>query len=106
MVRQVLQIGGFSTVGAENGAEGLRALKVHHPCLILLDLSMPVMDGWHFREHQRRLQEPELAHTPVVVLSALSDCREHARALGALDAIPKPVDFDRLLDTVKQHCRL
>lgn len=106
MLSTILDIGGFATVTAGNGLEGLRALKEHHPCLILLDLSMPVMDGWHFREEQLRLSDPELAETPVVVLSALTECREYASELGAADSIPKPVDFERLLEAVRQHCRV
>ena len=54
--------------------EGLAALRENRPFLILLDLSMPVMDGWRFRAEQQRLPDGELAGVPVVVLSALSDC--------------------------------
>ena len=104
MVREILAIAGFSSVGAANGREGLDALKRHHPCLILLDLSMPVMNGWQFRARQLDLPEPDLAETPVIVMSALTECGEVARALGAAGALPKPVDFDRLVDTIRQLC--
>src|SRR5687768_10295039 len=93
MVQEYLQCQGIATVGAENGLAGLGALREHRPSLILLDLSMPVMDGWHFRAEQQRLAEAALAQVPVVVLSALNDCEEHARTLGALDVLPKPIDF-------------
>ena len=104
MVQDYLSAYGFKTVGAPNGLEGLTVLKAEHPCLILLDLSMPVMDGWHFREEQLGLGEPDLAQVPVLILSAIADIDEHARALGAVDVITKPIDFDRMLKMVRAHC--
>jgi CheY-like chemotaxis protein len=104
MVQTALEVHGFSTVGAANGLGGLHALQKYHPCVILLDLSMPVMDGWRFRHEQQLLQDPELAHTPVVVLRALSECHEHGQKMGAAAVIPKPIDIDRMLDVVQQHC--
>jgi CheY-like chemotaxis protein len=104
MVETFLQIEGIATIGAANGLQGLAALREHVPAVILLDLTMPVMDGWRFREEQRRLADALLASIPVVVLSALNDCRQHARALGAVDVIPKPIDFDRLIEIVRRYC--
>jgi CheY-like chemotaxis protein len=95
MVEEYLHIQGVTTVGAANGLEGLGALQAHRPSLILLDLNMPVMDGWRFREEQQRLTGA-LARIPVIVLSALHDCANHARALGAMDFLMKPIDLDRL----------
>jgi CheY-like chemotaxis protein len=104
MVQTALEVNGFATVGAADGRRGLEALHQHHPCVILLDLSMPVMDGWEFRREQQRLSDKELASVPVIVLSALSDCRKHARDLGAADVIPKPVDIDRMVRVVQEQC--
>ena len=104
MVEEFLVFSGIPVVGAENGREGLNALRDHGACLILLDLSMPVMDGWRFREEQQRLPDGRLAGVPVVVLSALADCRRHAETLGAVDVIPKPIDFDRMLLVIRQFC--
>ena len=104
MVQTALEVNGFATVGAADGRRGLEALHQHHPCVILLDLSMPVMDGWEFRREQQRLSDNALARVPVVVLSALSDCHKHARDLGAADVIPKPVDIDRMLRAVQEQC--
>lgn len=103
MVEEYLQLHGFSTVGAENGAEALGKLREHRPALILLDLTMPVMDGWTFRREQQRLAGG-LASVPVVVLSALHDCPRHAQALGAADVLPKPIDLDRLASIVGRLC--
>jgi CheY-like chemotaxis protein len=103
MVEEYLRFQGIPVVGAENGLQGLTALRENEPILILLDLSMPVMDGWRFRQEQQRLPERGLAGVPVVVLSALSDCGRHAEALGAVDVIPKPIDFDRMLAVVRRY---
>jgi len=104
MVEEVLVFEGFAVRGASNGREGLDALREHRPCLILLDLSMPVMDGWRFREEQLRLPDAGLAAVPVVVVSALSHCERDAHRIGAVDCIPKPIDFDRMLTVVRQYC--
>jgi len=104
MVQDFLDAHGFHTVGAPNGAVGLTILKDSRPCLILLDLTMPIMDGWRFREEQSRLRDRQLKDTPVLILSALPDLDRQARALGAVDVIPKPIDFDRMLDVVRAHC--
>jgi DNA-binding response OmpR family regulator len=104
MVEAYLQAHGFTTIGAPHGLQGLAILRNHRPCLILLDLTMPVMDGWQFRQEQRRLADSDLAGIPVLILSAIDDVGRHARALGAADVIPKPIDFDRMLETVRAHC--
>src|SRR5687768_17499608 len=96
MVESFLQLQGIPTVGAANGLEGLDALRERRPSLVLLDLCMPVMDGWHFREEQQHLAEETLANVPVVILSALGDCEDHAQRIGAAGVIPKPIDLDTL----------
>ena len=104
MVEEYLSFHGIPAVSAENGLTGLAKLREHRPCVVLLDLSMPVMDGWRFRQEQQRLPDGELAGTPVIVLSALSDAHKHAKTLGAADCIPKPIDFDRMVDVVRTYC--
>jgi CheY-like chemotaxis protein len=91
---------GYETSSAANGREGLQQLRIHRPLVVLLDLSMPVMNGWEFRSAQQALTDQELAAVPIVVTSALSDCAEHAATLRALAVLPKPIDFDRLLQIV------
>ena len=71
------------------------------PNVILLDLMMPVMDGWEFRRQQKA--DPELAPVPVIVLSALDQAR--AATVDAEAFLKKPLDFDRLLELVRDHCR-
>jgi len=94
---------GFEAEGVENGREALRLLRSgYEACLILLDLMMPVMDGWAFRVEQRHDQQ--LAGIPVVVLTATLDPAGEADRLGAVAGLPKPLDIERLLDLVARYC--
>jgi CheY-like chemotaxis protein len=104
MVEDYLRFSGIPTLCAENGLAGLTALHEGRPALVLLDLSMPIMDGWRFREEQRRLPDVGLSSVPVVVMSALSECEHHARTLGAVDVITKPIDLDRMVEIVRRYC--
>jgi CheY-like chemotaxis protein len=71
-------------------------------CLILLDMSMPVMNGWQFREEQ--LKDRALARIPVVVCTADGRAAEKARAIGAAGWLRKPIDPARLFELVRAHC--
>lgn len=95
---------GFDAVGAANGREALDRLRsdVDLPCLILLDLMMPVMDGRTFREEQQR--NPALAPIPVIVLSARTDSVKQAAELGAAGCLDKPVSFEALLRLTRRLC--
>jgi CheY-like chemotaxis protein len=102
MMAQLLTLEGFVATAVANGREALDYLgRGDRPDIILLDLMMPVMDGWEFRRKQQ--SDPALATVPVVVLSAL----DHRRAaeVDAVAFLKKPLDFDRLLELVRQHCR-
>jgi CheY-like chemotaxis protein len=95
---------GYAVVTAVHGADALRKLHAGlRPCLILLDLQMPEMDGFEFR--QRQLQDPQLASIPVVVCSAIGDPDAAARQLKAEAYVQKPVELDALLAVVAAHCR-
>ena len=101
MMAQMLTIEGFDTSVASNGREALEYLQREtRPHVILLDLMMPVMDGWEFRRRQKA--DPELAPLPVIVLSALDPARAKVDATAFLK---KPLDFDHLLQLVRTHCR-
>jgi CheY-like chemotaxis protein len=98
---EVLAEAGFRACEAANGEEALRLLHDGaRPDVILLDLMMPVMNGWQFRSEQ--LREPELAAIPVVVCSASRHARRDAEQLQARAFIPKPVDIDRLVEVVRE----
>jgi CheY-like chemotaxis protein len=100
---EALEDNGYATAGASNGVEALAYLRsgVEKPCLILLDLMMPVMDGQTFRAEQRA--DPELADIPVVVISAYRDVEKYANDLAA-EYLAKPVRLDTLLETARKHC--
>ncbi len=85
---------------AANGAEALRRLERNQPDLIILDLWMPVMNGWQFLERLRAL-DPPLGGLPVIAVSA--DVRAGDGDLPVQAFMPKPMDMDRLLATVRQH---
>ena len=96
----LLQMKGYRAVPAGNGREALDYLdQAPAPDLIILDLWMPVMDGWQFRIEQTR--NPRLAGIPVIVVTALSDRAD----VDADEVIIKPVDVDRLLASVDHLCR-
>jgi CheY-like chemotaxis protein len=102
MMAQLLRLEGVTAVTAANGREALDYLRGHPPPnVILLDLMMPVMDGWEFRREQER--DPALADVPVIVLSALDEAR--AEDIAASDFLKKPLDFDRLLELIRRYCQ-
>jgi len=99
---EVLELGGYSVIQARHGEDALKKLHGdgHRPRLILLDLMMPVMDGFGFRRLQSA--DPELNTIPVVVLTAHGNVAEIAAQMRATAFLNKPVEPDVLLDTVAQ----
>jgi CheY-like chemotaxis protein len=98
---EVLEAAGFCPVVASNGREALDRLKQHAwPSVILLDMMMPVMDGWAFRREQERMSGA--AAIPIVVLTADGGAREKAAALRAHGHLSKPVSIDALLREVER----
>src|SRR5215207_6249845 len=93
ILTEILEDEGYAVVTAANGLEAINVLQHRNesPCVILLDLMMPVMTGWEFRKQQQ--QDPALAAIPVVVLSAKQNIKTEAAALGAAAHIPKPINF-------------
>jgi len=99
----ILESEGYQVSAASHGAEALAQLQAgNRPCLILLDLMMPIMDGWEFRRRQQ--DDPALADVPVIVLTALDQAQARAADLDGVDFLKKPLDFDRLLDLVRRRC--
>jgi CheY-like chemotaxis protein len=102
MMALALELAGHVVWPAANGRDALARLQERDelPCLILMDLMMPVMNGWELRAALK--DTPRLSSIPVVVVSALN--ADLARRLPATDYLPKPVDIDRLLDLVCEYC--
>ncbi len=99
----VLESEGYRVASAANGQEALDRLRGDgRPCVILLDLMMPVKDGWQFRAEQGK--DPELSSIPVIVCSADGNVEQKAASLGAAGYLQKPVDFEQLLREVQRHC--
>jgi CheY-like chemotaxis protein len=95
---------GYCTLTAENGAQALAKLRQSprpRPCLILLDLMMPVMNGQQF--HAQKQSDPDLSWIPLVVMSADADLAEKAGALGS-GFLAKPAGRAIVLATVARHC--
>jgi CheY-like chemotaxis protein len=103
-VIEVLQDSGHDVMGASNGVEALQQLRTASvlPCVILLDLMMPHMDGEQFRAEQ--LKDPQLSRIPVVIISAFRDTAERAKALNAAGHLTKPVSIDALMLAINSVC--
>jgi DNA-binding response OmpR family regulator len=99
-----LQEHGYEAIGAIHGQEALDKLgePSQRPCVIILDIMMPVMDGLAFREAQ--LRNPLLSTIPVIVISAYHDVEETARTLKADTHMAKPLNLRSLLAAVQGYC--
>ncbi len=96
---ELLELEGYQTVASANGKEALEQLhRMEPPCLILLDVMMPVMDGYAFMDHLK--VERPLADIPVVVTSA-----SHRPPAGAQAYVTKPFELENLLAVIKRFCR-
>ena len=102
VIRDTLQTAlddeGFTVETAANGREALEILGRWKPCVVLLDLMMPVMDGQTFRAAQRALAET--AQIPIIVLSATHEVHGRAAGLGAAAIFAKPFDLGALLEVI------
>jgi two-component system chemotaxis response regulator CheY len=99
MMRDALELNGYRVVTAEHGQDALDKLNgIEHLCLVILDLLMPVMNGWDFVARMR--QRAELASIPVVVHSSAPA----SPPAGVTRVLQKPMNFDRLLSLVGEYC--
>ena len=97
----LLEAEGLTATGAPDGEEALQLLRDRFlPSLILLDLSMPRMDGWRFRVLQVR--DARLAAIPVIIVSGHWNAREAGEVLGAAAVVTKPPDIDKLLAAIER----
>jgi CheY-like chemotaxis protein len=101
-VGATLEHAGHEVVAAENGRVALDRLRDSSPCVIVLDLMMPVMDGWGFRAAQ--LRDSAVASLPVVIMSGAAKVDEQAQQLGVQDYIAKPVEPEELLRMLGRYC--
>lgn len=100
IVEEILSLEGYNVETAANGKEALDQVRRSRPGLILLDMRMPVMDGWQFASRLRNQYDKRI---PVVVMSAAKDAGQRAREINAEDFLPKPFELDDLVHKVQQH---
>jgi len=100
MLAAALRQHGFQVLLAGDGAEGQRALNIHHPDVVLLDLAMPDVNGWDFLQ---RLQETgRLGQTPIIVVSAHLRVEPQAiLKMGVRAILPKPFNLPELIDLIE-----
>jgi two-component system chemotaxis response regulator CheY len=100
---ELLQGEGYDVTSAFNGIEGLKKLESESPLpnLILIDLMMPGMDGYTFRQHQ--LKNQEWGKIPTVVMSAESNAKEKMQDFNITAFLSKPVELDAILTTVARY---
>jgi CheY-like chemotaxis protein len=101
MLRELLEEEQYRVVAVANGAEALEKLRGETlPNVILLDVSMPVMDGFDFLRF--RNEDPQLAAVPVVLVT---NAKPHERpTIGVNDVVRKPIDIDEILFAIKRYC--
>ena len=103
LFHDLLEAHGYQTVGTRNGIEALDLARKHHPDLILMDIQLPIMDGY---EATRRIKaDPSLGTIPIIAVTsyALSGYEVKARAAGCDDFVPKPFSPRQLLAKVRQY---
>lgn len=99
-VADAISDAGYDVVQAENGRVALAKMRVESPCLVLLDLMMPVMDGWEVVAEMDG--DPSLANVPVCIVTAQDRLPPPRNAC----LLRKPVTLAALLDTVEKYCKL
>lgn len=101
LTADVLSCNGYDVVQASDGLEAISELCEHSPDLVVLDLNMPVMDGWQFCAEQRRLPDGHLAAIPVLIVTGEDRPEDQAAKLRAVGLIKKPFDPDELLNAIQ-----
>lgn len=102
LLQQLLEHEGYRAIACSSAVDALSILQAGEPvCLILLDLMMPGVSGFQFREQQR---SSPFSAIPVAVVTAASSAAEYHGNLGAVEYLRKPVDLDRVLAIVRQYC--
>jgi DNA-binding response OmpR family regulator len=103
--RVTLDSAGYHVVLAANGQEGLQLLQNQRPCVIVLDLMMPVMDGLTFLAERRKRGLAE--DVPILCVTAAGhEMQKHALTLGARECLHKPTNLDELCERIRHYCEL
>jgi CheY-like chemotaxis protein len=102
LVEMALRDEGYDVLTAQHGGAALSLLGRESPGLILLDMRMPVMDGWEFARLYRAQPGP---HVPIVVITAAHEVAERAAQVAADDFLAKPFNIEDLVEIVERHAR-
>ena len=97
-LKEVVEMAGCSAILAANGVEALKVLEERRPCLIILDLLMPVMTGTEFIEVTR--QQPELAALPILISTSAP-----ARAPAGFSVVAKPINIEKVWEYIRRSCQ-
>lgn len=102
MLIRRLSRAGYTVVAAGDGAEALDKMRTEHPALVLLDMNLPVKDGWTTCQEAR--SDAALSDIPIIALTAhaMDSDREHALSIGCNDYATKPIDFPDLLNKIER----
>jgi two-component system, chemotaxis family, chemotaxis protein CheY len=95
-VKAILDLEGYVVVTATDGQDALRVIEQAQPALVVLDMRMPIMDGWSFAE----ALAGRGVHVPILVMTAAQNARTWAREIGAAGYVAKPFEIPELLDAV------
>ena len=98
----ILRLKGFAVAEAANGLEALARMRDELPCVLLLDLMMPEMNGWELGAVMRA--EERLAGVPIVVVSGAGRLDQSTSTLSPAAVLPKPFELNHLLDVVRRFC--
>jgi CheY-like chemotaxis protein len=102
-IRRLLEMEGYEVASACDGREALELLASGlRPCMIVMDLSMPLMNAVDFR--QRQLSDPDIAGIPVIAYSGVPDVRGRAHECRAADHLGNPSEFEHVLSIIRRHC--
>ncbi len=99
VVADVLEDEGYTVRTAAHGAAALEQVAQQLPAVILLDMRMPVMDGWSFARAYRSRPGP---HAPIVTMTAATDAKRWANEIGAAGVLAKPFEFDDLITVIER----
>ena len=101
LIGDVIESEGHTVRKASNGLEALERIKERKPQLILLDLMMPIMDGWEFMYALRA--NPEWDGMPIVIITAIYDVKRTQEETGAMAVLTKPFDIDQIIEIVRHY---
>ena len=100
-MREALEFDGYRVTAAEDGAAGLAALRHVAPCVVLLDMRMPRVDGWEF---SRRYRAGTARPAPIVVMAAGLNIEAWCAEIDGAACLGKPFDLDALYGVVRRFC--